>query len=147
VLLPSATVFLLLLCNDRDILGPWTNARWLNVVASLIVGVLLLLSLVLVVTSLFPEADAAMVTIGLGAVVGAGLAVIGFLEIRGAQRNVVVVNGPVLDRQSWRMPPLAELPRPKWSTTRKAAILALRGYLLVAAILLIVKVVQLALAG
>jgi hypothetical protein len=145
--LPSATVFLLLLCNDRDILGPWTNARWLNVVASLIVGVLLLLSLVLVVTSLFPEADAATVTIGLGAVVGAGLAVIGYLEVRGAQRNVVAVNGLGLDRHMWRMLPLAELPRPKWSTTRKAAILALRGYLLVAAVLLIVKVVQLALGG
>ena len=23
VLLPSATVFLLLLCNDREVLGPW----------------------------------------------------------------------------------------------------------------------------
>ncbi|HEY6258185.1 MAG TPA: NRAMP family divalent metal transporter, partial [Xanthobacteraceae bacterium] len=27
VLLPSATVFLLLLCNDRDVLGPWVNSR------------------------------------------------------------------------------------------------------------------------
>ena len=25
VLLPSATVFLLLLCNDKAVLGPWTN--------------------------------------------------------------------------------------------------------------------------
>ena len=25
VLLPSASVFLLLLCNDRDVLGPWVN--------------------------------------------------------------------------------------------------------------------------
>jgi Mn2+/Fe2+ NRAMP family transporter len=27
VLLPSATVFLLLLCNDREVLGPWVNGR------------------------------------------------------------------------------------------------------------------------
>jgi len=27
VLLPSASVFLLLLCNDRDVLGPWVNGR------------------------------------------------------------------------------------------------------------------------
>ena len=33
VLLPSATVFLLLLCNDKDVLGPWVNRPWLNVVA------------------------------------------------------------------------------------------------------------------
>ena len=25
LLLPSATVFLVLLCNDRDVLGPWVN--------------------------------------------------------------------------------------------------------------------------
>ena len=34
VLLPSATVFLLLLCNDREVLGPWVNAPWLNVLAA-----------------------------------------------------------------------------------------------------------------
>jgi Mn2+/Fe2+ NRAMP family transporter len=32
LLLPSATVFLLLLCNDRQVLGPWVNRPWLNVV-------------------------------------------------------------------------------------------------------------------
>src|ERR1039458_10228799 len=40
VLLPSATVFLLLLCNDREVLGPWRNAPWLNAIASVIIGVL-----------------------------------------------------------------------------------------------------------
>ncbi len=35
VLLPSATVFLLLLCNDKDVLGPWVNRPWLNAVAVL----------------------------------------------------------------------------------------------------------------
>ena len=40
VLLPSATVFLLLLCNDREVLGPWCNAPWLNAIASVIIGVL-----------------------------------------------------------------------------------------------------------
>ncbi len=33
LLLPSASVFLLLLCNDREVLSPWVNRRWLNVVA------------------------------------------------------------------------------------------------------------------
>ena len=35
ILLPSASVFLLLLCNDREVLGPWMNPRWLNIVACL----------------------------------------------------------------------------------------------------------------
>jgi NRAMP (natural resistance-associated macrophage protein)-like metal ion transporter len=145
VLLPSATVFLLLLCNDRDILGPWTNPRWLNVVATAIVGVLLLLSLVLVITTLFPAADATVVTASLGLLVALGLGGLGLLEMRATRRSPHPLDGLSLDRDTWRMPPLPELPRPVWSTSRKAAMLALRGYLVVAAVLLAVKVVQIAL--
>jgi len=43
------------------------------------------------------------------------------------------------------MPPLDELPRPVWSTSRKIGMITLRGYPAVAAVLLVVKVVQLAL--
>ena len=38
VLLPSATVFLLLLCNDKQVLGPWVNRPWLNVLSTAIVS-------------------------------------------------------------------------------------------------------------
>jgi hypothetical protein len=41
------------------------------------------------------------------------------------------------------MPPLALLERPTWSPGRKAAMLLLRGYLVVAVLLLVVKTVQL----
>ena len=34
VLLPSASVFLLLLCNDKAVLGPWANGRKLNVLTA-----------------------------------------------------------------------------------------------------------------
>src|SRR6516165_2161697 len=54
VLLPSATVFLVLLCNDRAVLGPWVNKPWLNALAGLIIGILVLLSLVLTTATLFP---------------------------------------------------------------------------------------------
>ena len=141
VLLPSATVFLLLLCNDRDVLGPWTNPRWLNVLASVIVGVLIMLSLVLVVTTLFPDLDGTLVA---GVLCGAtlvGLVFVGAVELRGARHSATPV---ALDRDTWRMPPLALLNRPVWSTTRKVGMLVLRGYLVVAAVLLVVKVVQLA---
>ena len=47
-------MFLLLLCNDRQVLGPWVNRPWLNAVATLILGVLLMLSAILVVTTVFP---------------------------------------------------------------------------------------------
>ena len=66
-------MFLLLLCNDREVLGPWLNPRWLNILASFIIGVLLMLSGTLVVTTLFSNLDAAKVAIWLsvGEVAGA----------------------------------------------------------------------------
>jgi hypothetical protein len=48
------------------------------------------------------------------------------------------------ERENWRMPSLALLQRPQWSLGRRVAILTLRGYLVVAVILLVVKAVQLA---
>ncbi len=149
VLLPSATVFLLLLCNDRKVLGPWVNPRWLNVVASAIVGILLLLSLVLVVTTLFPDLDATLVTGVLGGVTALALIGLGLLEARDLARRQTGFDGaaaPRVDRDTWRMPPLALLERPVWSTSRKISMLALRGYLVVASLLLVVRVVQLAFA-
>jgi Mn2+/Fe2+ NRAMP family transporter len=54
VLLPSATVFLLLLCNDRAVLGPWVNSRRLNLFTGAIVVILVMLSLILTMSVLFP---------------------------------------------------------------------------------------------
>src|SRR5580698_3406387 len=55
VLLPSATVFLLLLCNDREVLGPWVNRRGTNLFTSGVVAVLITLSVVLTASVLFPQ--------------------------------------------------------------------------------------------
>ncbi|HEV2361278.1 MAG TPA: NRAMP family divalent metal transporter, partial [Acidimicrobiales bacterium] len=55
VLLPSATVFLLLLCNDEAVLGPWVNRPWLNAVAGVIVSILFMMSLILMATTVFPS--------------------------------------------------------------------------------------------
>ena len=38
VMLPSACLFLLFLCNDRDVLGPWVNRPVTNVLATVILG-------------------------------------------------------------------------------------------------------------
>jgi NRAMP (natural resistance-associated macrophage protein)-like metal ion transporter len=146
VLLPSASVFLLLLCNDREVLGPWRNRTWLNVLASVILAVLVLLSLILMATTLFPKINVTTVTL----VGGAGLAValLGFGVAawrgrRGAAAVTVMEPGPRIPREQWTMPPLALLSRPEWSTGRKLAMLTLRGYLVAAIVLLLVKAVQL----
>jgi Mn2+/Fe2+ NRAMP family transporter len=65
LLLPSASVFLLLLCNDRAVLGPWVNPRWLNPLATVIISVLLMLSGILVATTLFPALNTTQIAVWL----------------------------------------------------------------------------------
>jgi Mn2+/Fe2+ NRAMP family transporter len=144
VLLPSATVFLLLLCNDHEVLGPWANAPWLNAVASVIIGVLVELSLILMASTMFPSVNVAHLFVYLSLVLLAGLAVMGVYAVRNRPGAAVEVTKVSKERRStWTMPPLALLERPVWSPGRKAGMLVLRVYLVVAVLLLIVKTVQL----
>ncbi len=147
LLLPSASVFLLLLCNDREVLGPWVNRAWLNWVAVLIVGTLLLLSGILMATTIFPHlnvvAVAGYLTLGmviLGAAAGPVLR-----RLARHQRAAPVAPAPVrtVDRNTWRMPPLALLQPVTWSAGTRLGMIALRAYLVVGALLLVVKAIQL----
>jgi Mn2+/Fe2+ NRAMP family transporter len=148
VLLPSASTFLLLLCNDREVLGPWVNKPWLNAVAIVIIGTLLELSGILVVTTVFSSVSAGTAALWMGSVLVGVVAVAGaWLGIRNARRapaeqprRVVV---PAEERMSWRMPPLALLKPVQWSPVTKLGMIVLRGYLAVSVLLLIVKAVQL----
>jgi len=148
LLLPSASVFLLLLCNDRQVLGPWVNARWLNFLAGAIVAVLLLLSGILMATTLFPHLNvprlALYVAVGMAAAAALAGAVLQFMTRR--HPTPPTPPEPVLSRAArdrWRMPPLALLTPVTWSAGTKLGMLALRGYLVVGAVLLTVKAVQL----
>jgi NRAMP (natural resistance-associated macrophage protein)-like metal ion transporter len=148
LLLPSAAVFLLLLCNDREVLGPWINPKWLNMVASMIIGVLLVLSGILMATTLFPHINVIDVTIGITiALVAAGVIVAIVLRIlarRSGQPSIPPApKMSEIEKLSWRMPPLALLKPVKWSPGLRVGILSLRAYLVVSAALLIVKAVQL----
>jgi Mn2+/Fe2+ NRAMP family transporter len=147
LLLPSASVFLLLLCNDREVLGPWVNRRWLNLLAGLIVSVLLLLSGILMATTIFPNLDVVTVAEYLVAVIVAlALVAVGAIKWFERRRGLKPTAPPVMDRaekMQWRMPPLALLQPVTWSSGTKLGMLALRGYLVVGAILLVVKAVQL----
>lgn len=58
VLLPSASVFLLLLCDDKAVLGPWVNGRRTNLFTSAVVGILVTLSIILTAAVLFPAISA-----------------------------------------------------------------------------------------
>jgi Mn2+/Fe2+ NRAMP family transporter len=147
LLLPSASVFLLLLCNDREVLGPWVNRRWLNIVAAFIVSTLLLLSGILMATTLFPDVNVVEVTeyLVVGIVIAVILAVsaLKWLERRHGPQPPAPPLPDGMDKTQWRMPRLALLDPVKWSAGTKLGMLALRGYLVVGAVLLIVKAVQL----
>ncbi|MGA3152039.1 MAG: NRAMP family divalent metal transporter [Streptosporangiaceae bacterium] len=148
VLLPSASAFLLLLCNDREVLGPWMNPRWLNILAGVIIGVLLMLSGTLVVGTLFPGFNSAQVAIGVSVLLLAGAAGGGgWLWLTRSRRPPAPPHPRTTmsraARMSWRMPPLALLKPVAWSQGTKLAMLVLRGYLAVSVLLLIVKAVQL----
>ncbi|WP_308467257.1 Nramp family divalent metal transporter [Rathayibacter soli] len=145
VLLPSATVFLLLLCNDRAVLGPWVNGRALNLFTSAVIAVLVLLSIVLTGSVLFPSITGATI---LQILLGGALVAI----LTGVAFAVYRVRHPTArepidrsQRENWRMPPLALLAAPKLSTGRRLGLSVLRAYLLLAMVLVIVRIVQLAL--
>jgi hypothetical protein len=135
----------LLLCNDREVLGPWRNPGWLNVLASIIVATLVLLSMILMATTVFPNVDVTAMSLGGGGALAIGLAAFGLATLRshrGAAAVTVTEPGPTIPKEQWTMPPLTLLARPQWSTGRKVAMLILRGYLLVSMILLAVKAGQ-----
>ncbi|TVS84411.1 Nramp family divalent metal transporter [Mycobacterium helveticum] len=147
LLLPSASVFLLLLCNDREVLGPWVNRPWLNWVAGLIVGILLLLSGILMATTLFPDIDvvavAGYLSLALLALAAAAVPVLRWLARRQPARPAAHLPARGVDRNTWRMPPLTLLEPVTWSPGTRLGMIALRGYLVIGAALLIVKAVQL----
>jgi len=148
VLLPSSTVFLLLLCNDRAVLGPWVNSRWLNLFTGAVIAVLVMLSLILTLSVLFPDVtEAEIVGIFIGGSFLAFFVAIGASLIA----PVIVPFSPTDslkgDPNTWRMPPLSELAPGRLTMLNRVWLIVLRGYLIVAAGFVLVRIVQLAIAG
>src|SRR5487761_584597 len=140
VLLPAATVFLLMLCNDRAVLGPWVNTAKTNAFTGAVIAVLITLSIVLTASVMFPAITASaifaiMAGCAVVAVAGGGFALV---QARRSARTAALAEAAVLsevaglaeadveagaeaatdaalapaDKLSWRMPPLSELPTP-----------------------------------
>src|ERR1700732_2514622 len=117
VLLPGATVFLLLLCNDNAVLGPWVNSRRLNLFTGGIVAVLVMLSIILTGSVLYPGmSDTVILSILAG---GSAIGLVAALGVwfaqRGSRKLETANIGPISRRVSvaddkWRMPPLDRLP-------------------------------------
>jgi NRAMP (natural resistance-associated macrophage protein)-like metal ion transporter len=143
VLLPSATVFLILLCNDEAVLGPWVNRPWVNAVATVVVSALIVLSLILMTTTVFPGINVGGLLIVLTVILVITLTAAGVRYGRTLKRRPPVPKMARARRETWRMPPLALLERPEWSPGRKWSMTVLRIYLVASVVLLLVKAVQL----
>ena len=143
VLLPSATVFLLLLCNDKEVLGPWRNGPWLNLFTGAVIAVLVMLSVILTVSVLFPGMGASTILAILGG--GTAAALVIWLAITVLKRgNRVPINRE--GRADWRMPPLDRLEPARLGAGERLWMGVLRLYLVVAGGLVLLRIIHLALA-
>jgi Mn2+/Fe2+ NRAMP family transporter len=149
VLLPSATVFLLLLSNDKAVLGPWVNSRTMNLFTGAVVAALVMLSVILTASVLFPDLDAKWIIGVLGG--GAVLAIVTALVVNlhgSGERSRSIGRQPIAhDIDTWRMPPLDRLPPARLSTISRIWMIVLRGYLVVAAGLVLFRIFELATVG
>ena len=143
VLLPGATVFLLLLCNDKAVLGPWRNGRWLNLLTGAIIAGLVMLSIILTASVAYPNLDSRVILGVLGG--GSALTVLIWLVSTFRRRG----KAEAIDRTGqavWRMAPVGDLPPPTMTTLEKAWMGVLRGYLVFAGGLVLVRIGQLVLS-
>lgn len=143
VLLPSATVFLLLLCNDKAVLGPWINGRWMNLFTGTVIGILVMLSIILTASVLYPDMSETTILsiLGIGGVCVVGIA-LAFLFVRRDASECIVEPA---ERAIWRMPPLSELSPTRMTSLTRVWMLVLRAYLVVAGGLVLFRIVQLSL--
>ncbi|HYY18283.1 MAG TPA: hypothetical protein VE864_05525, partial [Streptosporangiaceae bacterium] len=154
VLLPIALVFLLLLANDRPVLGPWVNGPGQNAITGVIVWCMVALSLATTATYFFPNLSLTLLDVGLLATAGVGM--IGglvvwrlqsrrprFPALAGLARGESKAELTRL-RAAWRTPRLNTLEKPVLSPLRRAGLVTLRAYVLLSVALLIIKMISFA---
>src|SRR6202521_3615495 len=148
LLLPSAAVFLLLLCNDKAVLAPWVTSRAVHLFTGAIIAVLVMLSIILTASVLFPDiTEAQILAVLIGGTVAALLTTVAVRAYE-RRRGMVTAKAEAVDaslRATWRMPPLGELPPARLTLLNRIWMIVLRAYLVVAAGLLLFKMVQLTL--
>jgi NRAMP (natural resistance-associated macrophage protein)-like metal ion transporter len=145
VLLPSATVFLLLLCNDHAVLGPWVNGRALTVFTGAVIAALVMLSIILTASVFFPGMSDTTIL----AILGSGMLFTvmisaALLLIRREDRRVWTDS---YGRMVWRMPPLDQLPPAQLTPLTRIWLTVLRGYLIIAGGLVFWRILELALSA
>ena len=159
VLLPSATVFLLMLCNDKAVLGPWVNGRWTNAFTGAVIAVLIMLSLILIASVTFPHITAhQIVAIMAVFAVVAAVAVVA-LVARGHRPAPAPAAGAgstepsegndsagasAVSKENWRMPALTMLAPVPMSRVRRIGMLGMWVYLVIAIGAVVFRIIEVA---
>ena len=108
------------------------------------IWVLVLLSIILTASVMYPDISGEAIVVLVG---GTVLAITGYIATVLIRRNKRVVE-PAVDRSlrdTWRMPPLDTLEPQNMTVVTRIWMAVLRGYLVIAVGLVIVKVVQMTL--
>ena len=160
ILLPSTLVFLVLLSNDKAVLGPWSNSPAQNWVCGVLVWAVTTFSLAPLVTTFFPDVTLTQCLYAFIVCTLGGLAAGAILWRLRPSRHRPVSLAPdsnqrprgmnrrewreILQarRAAWRTPRLDTLQRPTLSAPRKLGLLTLRGYMLFAIAIMAIKLVQ-----
>jgi hypothetical protein len=106
-----------------------------------------MLSIILTAAVVYPEVSGeTIITVLVG---GSIAALVIYLAFGGMRPTVEAPVGPAGRplRNTWRMPPLVELPPRQLTTLNRVWLVVLRAYLIVAAGLVLVRIVQLATSG
>lgn len=146
ILLPTTMIFALLLCNDREVLGPWVNRPWLNVVAGIVITVLLGMSAILMVTTVFSGVPAGLL-IAILVVAGVAGVAAGVVLARGTVRaeRAAPLERARRERERWQMPASALLRPAPESRGRRVLLVGLFCYLVLGVALLLTKSIELGL--
>jgi hypothetical protein len=140
-------VFLLLLCNDRAVLGPWVNSRRLNLFTGAVIAVLVLLSMILTASVVYPEISGATIV---EILVGGSITTLAVLvAVSGLRRRGIAVEPGTerSQRECWRMLPVERLPPRRLTLLDRIWLTVLRAYLFFAAGLVLVRIAALATSG
>ena len=108
---------------------------------------LVMLSMILTASVLFPDMGEGAIFGVLGGGSAMALLVAGVLWALGRKRGKVEEPIDRSQQDTWQMPPLAQLPPGRLSLSNKVWMVVLRGYLFLGAGLVLVRIAQLAMAG
>jgi Mn2+/Fe2+ NRAMP family transporter len=160
ILLPSALIFLVLLANDKAVLGPWANSTAHNWACGLVVWVVTTFSLAPVVTAFFPDVTLKQIIGAFIVCTVLGVAAAAFIWWLRPSRGRAVSLEPGTNRRpsgmgraewravlrdsrlAFRIPRLETLERPPISAARRVGLVTLRAYIAFAIVIVVTKLIQ-----